>query len=342
MGGQVMRIYTLSIPDNELDKTRHIRILSGYGTSNVTWELNTDLMVDFDRMLNLARENNVKIIVPFIDKWDWWGGYFAFAKMYGKSKKEFWEDASLFEEWKRLLAQIITRKNSVTGIEYSADPSIFGWETGNELFFNDTTVNSNWTIKTADYIKKLDSNHLVIDGTYGKFGWDPAVLNHPSIDVYSNHFYQESKLFVGLTVLDITVASIGLLIALFSVFFVFKVFVSDSISKRLQVLKSPQFNIIRKYGNLLITMFALTFGTVSLFFIIRQRSIMETTALGARLKNDMDIVNRAGKAYLLGEVGLFPIDDIRNVLTAFLASNCPGILFWSLRSHSRDGGFCNY
>jgi len=43
------------------------------------------------------------------------------------------------------------------------EPAILAWETGNELP-NPPTA---WSARISAYIKSLDSNHLVLDGTYG-------------------------------------------------------------------------------------------------------------------------------------------------------------------------------
>jgi hypothetical protein len=77
----VTRIYTLSIPSSASDTSRHIAIASGYGTSNVTFTLNERLMRDMDSALFLAGVYNIKIIIPLIDRWEWWGGVKSFAKM---------------------------------------------------------------------------------------------------------------------------------------------------------------------------------------------------------------------------------------------------------------------
>jgi hypothetical protein len=52
-------------------------------------------------------------------------------------------------------------------------------------------VPGNWTIEIAKHIKSKDSNHLVLDGSYLRSGISKAALYHPSIDVLSNHYYDD-------------------------------------------------------------------------------------------------------------------------------------------------------
>ena len=77
------------------------------------------------------------------------------------------------------------RVNTYTGIPYKDDKAILGWETGNELEVQDFS----WTKKIAGYIKSLDRNHLVIEGTHRQAIQDEA-LSDPNIDVLSLHFYR--------------------------------------------------------------------------------------------------------------------------------------------------------
>ncbi len=61
------------------------------------------------------------------------------------------------------------------------EPAILAWETGNELL-----PPANWTAAVAAYIKALDPNHLVLDGTYGV---NPEALTIAALDIVSDHFY---------------------------------------------------------------------------------------------------------------------------------------------------------
>jgi len=61
------------------------------------------------------------------------------------------------------------------------DSTILAWETGNEI-----KPPSNWTQEISKYIKSIDQQHLVMDGTYGI---TESSLDIPEVDIYSDHFY---------------------------------------------------------------------------------------------------------------------------------------------------------
>ncbi|MCL4419709.1 hypothetical protein M1146_06475 [Patescibacteria group bacterium] len=52
-----------------------------------------------------------------------------------------------------------------------------------------------WTSEISKYIKSVDQNHLVLDGTYGI---NPLALKIDEVDIYSNHFYPMNPLLMQL------------------------------------------------------------------------------------------------------------------------------------------------
>lgn len=183
MGGKAVRVYPFSFQKGDNDYQRHFSFLDG------KWIMNQVLFSDIDRALMIANRTNVKVIIPFIDFWDYWGGIPTFVSRYNKVPSDFFMDPLLRQQFKEIISSILDRENSLTGIKYKNDPTILAWETGNELEFNDGRVPADWTLEISKHIKLLDTNHLVIDGSNGFFGWDPAVLSDSSIDIYSNHYY---------------------------------------------------------------------------------------------------------------------------------------------------------
>jgi hypothetical protein len=167
MGGQVVRIYVLSVGES-----RHV---TGPG------EFDEDLFVALDQAISLANRYGVRLIIPFVDQWDWWGGIEEYASFRGLTGEDFWTDPQLIEDFKKTVEFIVTRVNTVTGVPYRDDKAILAWETGNEL-----SSPTDWTLDMAQYIRGLDPNHLILDG---HFGIDEAVLDSPYIDIVSNHYY---------------------------------------------------------------------------------------------------------------------------------------------------------
>jgi mannan endo-1,4-beta-mannosidase len=176
VGGKVTRIYVLSVrrSDDTPDIKRHV---DGPGLFNV------DAFETLDKVLQEANEVGVRVIIPFVDNWKWWGGVAEYAAFRGKAREDFWTDPQLIGDLKKTIEFLINRTNTCTGIKYKDDKAILAWETGNEL------VNPySWTREIAAYIKSLDTNHLVLEGTLGRELTQEAISD-PNIDVLSTHHY---------------------------------------------------------------------------------------------------------------------------------------------------------
>jgi hypothetical protein len=78
MGGQVARIYTLSVrrPGEDPNIPRHV---IGPG------QFNDEAYKSLDMTLAIANQKGIRIIFPFIDNAGWWGGIEACAAFRGKT-----------------------------------------------------------------------------------------------------------------------------------------------------------------------------------------------------------------------------------------------------------------
>lgn len=178
LGGQVVRIYALSVrrADDPSTMPRHIL---GPG------KFNEEAFVALDHVLAAANRHRVRLIIPFVDNWIWWGGIRELAGFRGKSQREFWTDPQVFDDYRQIVSFLVNRVNTVTGTRYRDDKAILAWETGNEL-----GATEDWTRRAAAAIKSLDPNHLVLDGATR--GTVPAAsLNDPNIDLVTTHHYEK-------------------------------------------------------------------------------------------------------------------------------------------------------
>ena len=176
MGGTVVRPYVISVRRDDGDMGPHVHVL-GPG------QFNEEAFAALDLVLKTAQEEGVRVIIPLVDNWKWWGGIEQYAAFRGKTAEEFWTDQQLIDDFKQTIKFIVNRRNTITGRLYRDDPTIFGWETGNEL-----DAPPAWTRQIAAYIKQLDPNHLVIDGR-SLHGVPVASLDDPNIDVITTHHY---------------------------------------------------------------------------------------------------------------------------------------------------------
>lgn len=180
MGGQVARTYVISVRREGSDMGDHVHVL-GPG------QFNEEAFKTLDLVLKVAREKNVRIIIPLVDNWKWWGGVRQYEQFRDKPEGAFWSDDQVREDFKRTIEFILNRRNTLTGIRYRDDPTIFGWETGNEI---DPTPE--WTKDISSYLKELDDSHLVIDGE-SLHGVPTHSLIDPNIDVVTTHHYPNTN-----------------------------------------------------------------------------------------------------------------------------------------------------
>ncbi|MGF1761275.1 hypothetical protein L4D76_25820 [Photobacterium sagamiensis] len=179
MGGKVTRSYVLSVKnENHPNGPFHITF-----DQNGELQFNDDMFASLDKAIDLANKNGVRIVIPFIDNWSWWGGITELAQSRGKTAEEFFTDTQLKADYKKIVEYVLNRINALSGVQYKDDPAILAWETGNEL----RNVPASWTAEMAAYIKSIDSNHLVMDGS--DYVISESSISDTNVDIISNHYY---------------------------------------------------------------------------------------------------------------------------------------------------------
>jgi len=176
MGGRVARTYTLSVRKGDDDPATPRHVL-GPG------RFNEEAFRALDKVLEVANKTGVRVIIPFVDNWVWWGGIQEYAGFRNKSKEAFWTDAQIIADFKQTIAYVLNRTNTCTGVKYKNDKAVLAWETGNEL-----QCPPRWTHEIAAYIKQLDGNHLVVDGFFTSVLRGDS-LDDPLVDIVTTHHY---------------------------------------------------------------------------------------------------------------------------------------------------------
>ncbi|CZR61896.1 uncharacterized protein PAC_11793 [Phialocephala subalpina] len=165
-----------------------------------------------------ARQHGLRIFAPLTDNYDYYhGGKFNFLRWAGfnitgsqnplsPDTLQFYTNATIIGTFKDYISHLMTHVNPYTGITYAADPTIIGYETGNELGgvkFGDKNVSVEWTREICRHIKTLGPNKLCIDGTYGI---QPLHFPITEIDIFSDHFYplNNTKLSTGIAQVEST------------------------------------------------------------------------------------------------------------------------------------------
>lgn len=173
MGGQVARIYVISVNGgvrNPPGSSCHVKAPGVF---------DEEVFRCLDKALELANRHHVRLIIPLVDQWDWFGGITQYCRF--RNKFGFWRDPQLIADFKQTISYVLNRTNYYTGIKYKDDKAIMAWETGNEL-----KCPYSWTKEIAAYIKSIDSNHLLIDGSYSL---NPNAITDKNIDIISEHYY---------------------------------------------------------------------------------------------------------------------------------------------------------
>jgi len=151
-----------------------------------------------DLVIARCHEYDIRLIIPLIASQSFAKvrGVDEFSTLSGKPKGSFWTDEDVKADFRAFLDYVLNRRNTVNGILYKDDPAILAWQLGNEFtsYYGDRGLDASvwlpritsWSLEMAAYIKKVDPNHLVMEGggDRGKF------LESPSIDVISTHLYE--------------------------------------------------------------------------------------------------------------------------------------------------------
>jgi mannan endo-1,4-beta-mannosidase len=178
MGGRAARMYVISIcrKDGPNPIPCHVKRPG---------EFSEEAFRALDKVLEIANRVGVRVIIPLVDNWKWWGGIETYAAYRGKTADAFWADAEIISDFKQTINHVVSRRNALTGTLYKDDKAILAWETGNEIYST-----YSWTREIAAYIKSLDSHHLVCDGFYvGNKELQVDALDDPNIDIVSSHHY---------------------------------------------------------------------------------------------------------------------------------------------------------
>ncbi|CAH8317759.1 unnamed protein product [Eruca vesicaria subsp. sativa] len=133
-----------------------------------------------DHVIAEAKKHDVRLLLCLVNNLQAYGGksqYVQWAWQEGvglsSSNDSFFFDPSIRKYFKNYLTALLTRKNSVTGIEYRNDPTIFAWELINEPRCSSDVSGDTlqeWIDEMTSFIKSIDDKHLLTVGLEGFYG----------------------------------------------------------------------------------------------------------------------------------------------------------------------------
>lgn len=197
-------------------------LLGSWGSDGEVWyqlwengqpslNIGTNGLALLDSAVREAEAAGIQFIMCLVNEWPNYGGQIDYVNNLlgdGQSHAEFYTNPIVVNAFKDYVSEIVTR--------YKDSPAIFAWELANEARCeepecNGSQVLTTWADQISQYIKSLDSNHLVTFGGYGFFNdgtgannWDfnydgasgedfAAILDLQAIDFGTFHLYTDDN-----------------------------------------------------------------------------------------------------------------------------------------------------
>lgn len=181
------------------------------------YSINERLLGAFDFFLAEMGKRNMKAVIYLSNNWEWSGGFMQYLNWFGKLSDTDMRNKMEWERMRDVIAQFylcdscrsfyfnavthfIRRKNAITGISYTSDPSIMAWEIANEprpMRPSAIEAYKSFIHEAASLIKTIDKHHLVTTGSEGPIGSETAatfatVHADPLIDYATVHVWPKN------------------------------------------------------------------------------------------------------------------------------------------------------
>jgi mannan endo-1,4-beta-mannosidase len=161
---------------NDWPRTHYFRLKPG--------EWNEEQFVFLDRVIAEAARNGLRVQLCLTNWWRDTGGvtqYLRWAGIdgadddkypYGINKEKamlFYSNETARRLYREHVEKIVTRRNSITGVMYRDDPTIFGYELMNEAqcLTGHWSERRAWLAEMSSYLKSLDPDHPIAPGDWG-------------------------------------------------------------------------------------------------------------------------------------------------------------------------------
>ncbi|XP_051125622.1 mannan endo-1,4-beta-mannosidase 2-like [Andrographis paniculata] len=133
-----------------------------------------------DHVIAEARLHGVRLLLCLVNNLQAYGGKTQYVKWaweegvaLSSSNDSFFYDPSVRRYFKNYVKTVLTRRNTLTGLEYRDDPTILGWELINEprcITDKSGDTLQDWIEEMSTFVKSIDPNHLVTVGLEGFYG----------------------------------------------------------------------------------------------------------------------------------------------------------------------------
>jgi mannan endo-1,4-beta-mannosidase len=161
-----------------------------------------------DDALVAAKRNGMRIIITLVGDCATCNGggigqYLAWGKK--RNPQDFFTDSALIAAYEKHIDAVLNHVNTLTGVRYKDDPTIFAWEDCNMCGLIPLLMGggagalgqvSDWVETIGEHIKKQDSRHLYLD-TSGIFRAYPTVLDDKTPDLITFEYYPHWDALLG-------------------------------------------------------------------------------------------------------------------------------------------------
>jgi len=159
-------------------------------TQSISINDGPDGLQRIDFVVAEAARRRLLLIVAFLDYWSYTGGAPQMSAWHGGARNDhfFAENAATRADYKHLVRAVLTRTNSLSGIAYKDDPTIFAWELMNEPDIHPVSLFYAWVQEMAVFVKSIDSRHMLASG-HSSLRTRLVELQIPEIDFGTWHGY---------------------------------------------------------------------------------------------------------------------------------------------------------
>ncbi|KAL8038301.1 hypothetical protein ABFX02_11G097800 [Erythranthe guttata] len=170
---------------------------------------NEDMFKGLDFVVSEAKKHGIYLLLSLVNNWEGFGGkrqYVQWAKDQGhylNNDDDFFTNPIVKEYYKNHVNVVLTRINSITGLAYKDDPTIFAWELINEpRCQSDLSGKSiqDWVTEMSAYVKSIDMKHLVevgMEGFYGEVPGSNDEVQAEFVHKWIQTHIDDSKLVIG-------------------------------------------------------------------------------------------------------------------------------------------------
>jgi mannan endo-1,4-beta-mannosidase len=135
-------------------------------------EFNETAFESLDRVVASAGQHGVRLVCPLTSYENDYGGIPQYAEWAGTDETGFYGSSDANERYREFVETLLTRENTVTGLEYRKDPTIAVWELADRAVLPGDEDNvgrlQTWIESTAEFVNSIDDAHLVATGMEGR------------------------------------------------------------------------------------------------------------------------------------------------------------------------------